>query len=206
MASWSWPKSRWFSHSKCDCVIDAQAQWNVPQLRSHLYNLWRLLASIASRKYLDALDLGSSTNDTILFYSFFTSFCSPIKRFRATAMSKRLLHFFDNPHVSVKFRQWTLTSGSLPSDTRFLADHPSEPIHENIPVALLRRTARITSRTSWSDPKIIAPESKWKDNTDQMKIIEKSRRIWKIKIVSFGDAVHISSPTAIQEHGHECKK
>lgn len=41
-----------------------------------------------------------------------------------------------------------LTSGSLPSDTRLRALQPSEPIHEKAPVALLRRTARITSRTS----------------------------------------------------------
>lgn len=46
----------------------------------------------------------------------------------------------------------------MPSETKFLALHPSEPIQENTPVALLRRTARITSRTSWSEPKIIAPE------------------------------------------------
>lgn len=50
-----------------------------------------------------------------------------------------------------------ITSGSFPSDTRSRALQPSEPIHEKMPVALFRRTARITSRTSWSDPNIIAP-------------------------------------------------
>lgn len=50
------------------------------------------------------------------------------------------------------------TSGSFPSDTKLRALHPSEPIHENCPVALFRRTARITSRTSWSEPKMIAPK------------------------------------------------
>lgn len=55
---------------------------------------------------------------------------------------------------------YLFTSGSLPSETRLRALQPSDPIHEKVPVALLRRTARITSRTSWSDPKIIAPERK----------------------------------------------
>lgn len=40
------------------------------------------------------------------------------------------------------------TSGSFPSETKFRALQPSEPIHEKLPVALFRRTARITSRTS----------------------------------------------------------
>lgn len=52
-----------------------------------------------------------------------------------------------------------LTSGSLPSDTKFRALHPSEPIHEKAPVALLRRTALITPATSWSDPKMMAPKT-----------------------------------------------
>lgn len=52
---------------------------------------------------------------------------------------------------------YVLTSGSLPSDTKLRALQPSEPIQEKAPVALLRRTARITSRTSWSDPNIMAP-------------------------------------------------
>lgn len=56
----------------------------------------------------------------------------------------------------------SFTSGSLPSDTRLRALQPSDPIHEKVPVALLRRTARITSRTSWSEPKIIAPKKKRK--------------------------------------------
>lgn len=41
-----------------------------------------------------------------------------------------------------------LTSGSLPSETKFRALHPSDPIHEKAPVALLRRTALITPATS----------------------------------------------------------
>lgn len=50
-----------------------------------------------------------------------------------------------------------ITSGSFPSDTRLRALHPSDPIHENVPVALFLLTARITPATSWSEPKMIAP-------------------------------------------------
>lgn len=55
-------------------------------------------------------------------------------------------------------RRLLRTSGSFPSETRDLALQPSEPIHEKLPVALHRRTARMTPATSWSDPKIMAPE------------------------------------------------
>lgn len=60
--------------------------------------------------------------------------------------------------------KYVTTSGSFPSETRFRALQPSDPIHENVPVALFRRTARITSRTSWSEPKMIAPENINKHN------------------------------------------
>lgn len=70
------------------------------------------------------------------------------------------------------------TSGSFPSDTKFLALHPSEPIHENIPVALFRRTARITSRTSWSEPKMIAPA--WITNKKKY-LVFKLRKSFQLK-------------------------
>lgn len=40
------------------------------------------------------------------------------------------------------------TSASFPSDTSDRALHPSDPIHEKLPVALFLRTARITPATS----------------------------------------------------------
>jgi hypothetical protein len=52
------------------------------------------------------------------------------------------------------------TSASFPSDTRLRALQPSDPIHEKAPVALFRRTARMTPATSWSEPKIMAPGKK----------------------------------------------
>jgi len=45
----------------------------------------------------------------------------------------------------------------LPSDTRALALHPSDPIQLKCPVAFILFTAFISSATSWSEPKTITP-------------------------------------------------
>ena len=47
----------------------------------------------------------------------------------------------------------------LPSETRARALQPSLPIQLNLPVTPWRLTARIRPATSWSEPKMITPES-----------------------------------------------